>query len=174
MKKILLLAALLLISSFAFADSIVDYTVPSTIPLNTNLTIYGVYDATSNSEILCSFFIFDTVDGNKLVIRLSDEYTLSDGTFSSLEYQITAPLFRRGFDYNAFTKCGSTTVSTTFYVDQKEELVAGITPENVRWDILWFVNPENTQTLFLVGLFILVIAFIGFGLANDIKTVSLR
>lgn len=167
-KKIAAIAILLICLPTAMA-AITEYTVPTSVPLNKNLTIYGIYSGGGNT--LCSFFIFDTADQQQVIIRLSDEYTISDGSFYS-EIQITEPLFRRGFDFNAVTKCGSDVAFQLFYVEQKEDLAFGITPEGMRMDFQWWTNSENTLTIFLAALVIIILAFFAYGLTVDVQRIT--
>jgi len=164
MKKIMLLA-LLLFSSSVFA-TISNYTVPANVPLNRDITIYGEY---TTGNVLCAFFLFDTADQNQAIIRLSDEYTYSDGTFYAA-YQITEPLFKRGKDYNAITKCETHTASQLFYVEQKEDLIFGITPDAMMLEMRWWVNPENSLTVVLILLGMLVIGALAASVFLDVFT----
>ena len=112
-----------------FSEEIANYNVPATIPLNQTLTIYGEYSEGGN--LLCAFFIFDADgDQNQAIIRLSDEYTFSDGSFYS-ELVLNEPKFRRGEDYNAVSKCGAAVASSIFYVEQKEDIFLGITSAGI-------------------------------------------
>ena len=147
------------------AESIDNYNVPQVVPLNNNLTIYGDYS--EGGQKLCAFFIFDLEDQNQVILRLTDEYTFSDGTVYA-QVQLTEPLFRRGYDYNAVTKCGTAVVSQTFYIDQKEDIALGITPAALRMDIAWWINGENSMTIFLIGLFILIAAGALYGISVEL------
>jgi hypothetical protein len=148
----LVLAFLLICLGSAFA-SITNYTVASEVPLNQDLTIYGLHDT---AEVLCAFFIFDIADENKVVIRLTDQYTFTDGSFYS-EYTITEPEFRRGFDYNAVTKCGSDTVSQSFYVGQRKDFILGYGSEQATADLSFWTDPENSYVAFIFFFIIMAV-----------------
>jgi len=158
MKKSVLILLPLLFFSYAMAAVISNLTIPSNVPLNSVLTIFGNYVDTGNdTNVLCSFFLFDTADQNQVIIRLSDEYVMEDGSFFS-PYQVTAPLFRRGYDYNAVVKCGGETASQLFYVGQKEDIALGITPDYLRNDLAFWLDPENSLTVVFFLFAILVSA----------------
>lgn len=158
MKKILLVLFFgLLISQLVFAN-ITNYTIPSNISLNRNLTIYGISDG--NSGTLCSFYIFDLKDQNQVLIRLTDNYTDSAGSFYA-EWEIKEPLFRRGSDYNALTVCGSSQESKTFQVIQKEDIAFGITPEIIALNLKFFIDSNNSYSV--VFLFVLILIVSGLG-----------
>jgi hypothetical protein len=144
----------------AFADSISNYTVSNQAPLNQNLTIYGVYSGSPSADVLCAFYIFDlkNLDVNKAVIRLSDQYTFSDGSFYA-EYLLSEPLFRRGIDYNAVTKCGTIEIGKKFTVAQKEDILFGITPNSLMNEFRFWVDPNNSLISFFF-LFVLLILMV--------------
>ena len=150
---------LFLFASQVTADSIENYLVPTSVPLNTNITIYGDYVNAGGTidGILCAFYIFDieNTDVNKAVIRLTDQYTFTDGSVYT-EFQLTEPVFRRGIDYNAVTKCGTTEIGQTFQVTQKEDIVFGITEEMIQKDLRFWIDPENSLTVVLLLGFIIV------------------
>lgn len=162
MKKIFfcIFFLFLLAPAFVFADSISGYLVSKSIPLHKNLTIYGVYSGTTSENILCAFYVFDieNLDTNAAVLRLDDSHTFSDGSFY-FEYQITEPQFRRGIDYNAVTKCGTTEIGAVFNVSQKEDIIGGITAEAMITDVRFFVNPENSIITVFALIIILVVVF---------------
>lgn len=157
MKKALFLVFLIIFSSFAFADSISNYRVSPSIPLNQNLTIYGVYSG--GQDILCAFYVFDNsaMDYNKTIIRLNDNYTFSDGSFYN-ELKIEEPLFKRGIDYNAVAKCGTTEIGSIFSVAQKEEIVAGFSPDSIASDFRFWIDSDNQISVILLLFGALVIA----------------
>lgn len=165
MKKAFFAFALVLLCSSAMAESITNYTVPRQLPLNENLTIYGKYVGdTTSADVLCAFYIFDlsNTDINRAVIRLNDLYTFSDGSFYA-QYQATEPLFRRGMDYNAITKCGTTQTGQKFTITQKEDIAFGIMPQSLAMDMRFWTNPANSFTVFLIAILLLAAAVILYG-----------
>lgn len=151
-KKILILFLLLFCSS-VFAATLSQVTVRSTIPLNENLTISGHYlDPDKNAGVLCSFRIFDTQTTDKYLIkRLSDEYTFSDGSFST-EYQITEPLFQRGYDYNAVVCCNIACYDQNFYVGQKDEIAFGKTTDSLILDVAYWNDGSKLIIVFFTAI----------------------
>lgn len=168
-KRICLaLIFLALLSQPVFAEEITGYNVPSAIPLNQTLTIYGLYS--EGNQKLCSFFIFDADgDQNQAIIRLSDEYTISDGSFYAEFEGIHEPKFHRGEDYNAVTKCGSSVAFTTFYVGQKEDIIWGISSASMRTDLAFWLDRENSFTVVLFLLAAAVIASLAYGVWMNAK-----
>lgn len=164
-KKIILFAFLLLFSSMVYANALTQVKIRSNVPLNEKLTISGIYtDSDANSGVLCSFFLYDTQTSDKYLIRrLSDEYTFTGGIFST-EYQITEPLFQRGFDYNAVVCCNTACYDQNFYVDQKSEIAFGFTSASLIMDTQFWTNPENSLTVFLIFIFVLFVFSVGFTL----------
>lgn len=161
-KKILFFLSIFSLFSIASADSISGYIVPKELPLENNLTIYGIYSGTPSVDVLCSFYIFDlsNTDVNRVVIRLNDQYTFSDGSFYA-EYKITEPLFRRGMDYNAITKCGTTEIGQKFTITQKEEILFGISADSIKNDFAFFTNPDTSFTVVFSFFAIIFVAAIG-------------
>jgi hypothetical protein len=171
-KSIVLLFFVVFIGS-AFADSIDNYLVSNQVPLNQNLTVYGVYSGTPSADVLCAFYIFDVknLDTNAAIIRLRDNYTFSDGSFY-FEYKITEPLFQRGIDYNAVSKCGTISIGKVFNVSQKTDLILGIQPQNVYSEFAFWVNPTNSMTAvygFCVIIFIIICLLVILKGANLIR-----
>lgn len=158
LKKILFLLFIALTLSQSVFATISNYTVPSTIPLNKNLTIYGNSDEASGT--LCSFYIFDVKDQNQVLVRLSDGYTDSVGSFYA-EWEIKEPLFRRNSDYNALTVCGTSQVSQTFQIIQKEDIALGITPESIALNFKFWTDSNNSYSAVFLIIAILVIAGLG-------------
>lgn len=113
MKKSIFFILFLFFFGMAVADSISDYTVPTTISFNQDLTIYGLFSGTPLEDVLCTFLIFDV---NKLVERLDDQYTNSLGAFTARPYKITESKFQDNTDYNAITQCGNTEIGLVFKV----------------------------------------------------------
>ena len=159
MKKIVLITVFFIFLLSFVSSAITDYRVPGNLPLNKTLTIYGVYSG--GADVVCSFFIFDIVDQNQVIIRLSDEYTNSLGQFYS-EYQVTEPLFRRGIDYNAVSVCGSDEIGSVFYVEQKEDVAFGISPGMLRNDFAWWLDRDNSLTIVTFFILVLVMAAIAY------------
>jgi hypothetical protein len=151
MKKFLLIFFSIFLCSFVFSDSIENYRVLTQVPLNQNLTIYGEYHADVNVDVLCAAYIFDikNLDVNVAVVRLKDQYTFSDGSFYN-QIKIEEPLFQRGIDYNAITKCGTTETGAVFSVAQKEDIVAGFTPASISNDIRFWVDSNNQISAILL------------------------
>lgn len=154
-KKITLILFLILLSSFVFAASLNQVKVRSDVPLNENLTVSGYYaDPDQNAGVLCSFKIFDTQTSDKyLVKRLSDEYTFSDGSFST-EYKIIEPLFQRGFDYNVMVCCNIACYDQNFHVSQKDDIFLGYSSASIINDVLFFIDPN------LIGIIIFFVALL--------------
>lgn len=165
-KTVAVLALLILFSGSALADSISNYTVPNNIPLNDTLTIYGKYN--TGSDVLCAFYIFDLQnnDLNRALIRLNDQYTFSDNSFYN-EIKITEPLFRRGIDYNAITKCGTTEIGKKFTVTQSEQVLPGKTADSLKLDWAFWTSGDNSITVVMTLLAVLFLAGIAYlGLKN--------
>jgi hypothetical protein len=161
MGKILLLLLVLFLLPGVFCDSISDYTVSNQVPLNEKLTIYGKYSG--GADVLCAFYLFDAenLDRNVAIIRLTDQYTFSDGSFYA-EYKITEPLFIRGIDYNAITKCGTTETGALFEVAQKNDIVLGITSNSIMADLAFFTKFDNSMgaVLFLFAIIFITSAIV--------------
>jgi len=120
----------------ASADTITDYQVPATVPLNQGITASGLFTGTdANADVLCGFLFYDT--NSKLVGRASDEYTLGTGRFALPPYEINEPYFSRGQSYRLRTECGGATADANFTVIQKQEaLKVGS----------WYLIPESLTT----------------------------
>lgn len=156
-KKIILIAFLVLFLAFVSANSLEQVKIKSNVPLNENLTVSGYYSADSNSGVLCSFKIYDVQTADKYLIkRLSDEYTFSNGSFST-EFKITEPLFQRGFDYNLTVCCNTACYDKNFYVAQKEDIFLGYSTQSLFLDVLFF---RSNETLIYLIFFIIFVLFI--------------
>ena len=158
-KKIIGLVFLILVSSFVFAESLDSVVIPSKVSLNEELIIYGFFNGdVADGNILCSFRIFDVYEDNRLIWRLSDEYTAADGFVNNSPFTITEPVFQRGKDYNAVICCSVSCADQNFYVGQTEEIAFGKTSSALITDLRFWVNPENSLTvvLILVGVLIVV------------------
>lgn len=151
----LVLFFLFLVSPIVFANSISVLTVDDEVPLERPLTINGIYSADTNNYILCAFKIFD--DENILVIRLSDEYTFTNGSFST-EYVITEPLFNRGSKYRVNVACNTANKDAYFAVGQKRGFF-NITTDMMLNDWRWFADTNNAGVVAFTFIFLSV--FIG-------------
>lgn len=168
MKKILFLIVLVFCVNLAFADTITNYSVPDSAPLNQKITATGVYDSNGiKNQILCSFYFFD--DANKLVYRASDQYTVATGRFTMIGTTLSEPIFVRGQTYNLQTECGGAIANANFSVGQKQEAFDffgyKFYPQGVTMDFLYF--KDNGLMVFF--LFIMVFVFISLvivGLSN--------
>lgn len=152
---------LVFLSSFAFADTITQYTLPENVPLNQKVTVTGLYDSNAGKNaILCSFYFLDK--DAKLVYRASDQYTVASGRFTMLGVTMTEPLFVRGQTYTLHTECGGASADGNFSVGQKQEAFDlfgyKFYPQGVTMDFLYF-NGDNSIMIF--GLFIMIFVFIG-------------
>ncbi len=135
------------------ADSITNYSVKQRVPIDKLLTVTGNFNADLNANVLCKFLILES-DGNTL-LRLTDEYTFSDGTFYT-EKTISEPEFKRGRDYNASTTCGAVTSTAVFSVIQREAI-----SETVQSEIEFiFLKNNINPLLFLGSAFILLLLLI--------------
>jgi hypothetical protein len=162
MKKLLILVLLLFCLSFAFADTITAYSVPTSIPLNQKITATGLYDSNSTkNQVLCSFYFFD--EASKLVHRASDQYTIATGRFSMVGTTLSEPTFVRGQTYNLRTECGGATADANFSVGQKQEafniLGYKFYPQGVTMDFLYF--KDNGVMIFFLFIMIFVLIALG-------------
>lgn len=155
---VLIAFILFVYSGVAYGDSISNYKVPLRVPLNETLTIFGVYSA---ANTLCAFYIFDlnNSDSNGVVTRLNDLYSFSDGSFYQ-EKIISEPLFRRGMDYNAVTKCGTTETGAVFTVIQKEDITLGISAAAIKNDLSFWIDSNNSVTVIIIGFLIFTAAIV--------------
>lgn len=158
MKNFFVVLLLLMIFIPLSNAAIINYKVPSEIPLNEVLTIDGRL-STDENGIKCSFRIYD--DQNNLVDRLTDEYTAGMGIFSSSYYRVNEPKFLRGFDYNAVTTCSSNQASSLFTVGQKQVLLA----HELNQETGFIGSAGNVDSMYLIGsigLFLVLISFLLF------------
>lgn len=160
--KLLGLSFFLLVLAISVGATITNYEVPQSINLHDTLTITGKYSA---ADTLCSFILFNTDTPRRAIIRLSDQYSFSDGTFYA-EYVINEPLFRRFNDFNAVTTCGTDTVSQVFTVGQKEDIAFGINSTAMVNDFAFFLDQDSSLTLVIFG----VVFLVGIGLVALILT----
>lgn len=158
-KKIITIFFLIAFSSFVLAESLEPVVIPSEVVLNENLIISGFFNGDSiDGNILCSFRIFDVYEDNRLIWRLSDEYTSADGFVNNSPFKITEPLFQRGKDYNAVICCSVSCADQNFQVMQKEDYIAGYNYNSLFYDILYF---KNTDVILPIVLVIFVLFVIG-------------
>lgn len=160
-KKIIFILLLLIFIPFISADTIENYSVKSSVPLGQDTTAFGLFqdDANIHGNILCSFYLLD-MDG-VLIDRADDQYTDSLGYFMS-KFNINEPNFKRDSNYNLKTICGSASQDANFVVGQRESIshLGG-------QEFDYFTSPENTDTAFIWGIFILiflVVAFVGYNI----------
>lgn len=157
---ILFCLILSLFASQAFADSITDYTIKETVPLNQNLTITGTFQADSNinANVLCSFYLQDQT--YTLVARADDQYTDSKGNFASI-FKITEPDFPREQSFRAKTVCGNAEAIETFTIEQKQEFIDifgyKIYPQGAMLDTKYFMDKENTGIIVIIIATILIL-----------------
>lgn len=157
-KKIIVLCLLLSFSSFVFAESLDSVVIPSKVNLNEELLIYGYFNGDAiDGNILCSFRIFDVYEDNRLIWRLSDEYTSADGFINNSPFTITEPVFKRGFDYNAVVCCSVSCADQNFYVEQTKEIAFGKTSSALITDLRFWVDEENSLTVFLILVMFLIV-----------------
>lgn len=169
-KAIILLFAIVLFAGFAIGDSISDYNVTPNVPLNQPISATGLFldDNGLNSNVLCSFFFFDS---NQLPVdRATDEYTNSYGRFSTTGYKITEPTFERGRTYSLRTECGNTYISQNFSVGQKQEAIniLGFVyyPQSVGYDLIYWMNMDNTFTMIIVIIVLGALIFLAYRIYN--------
>lgn len=149
-------------------ETISAYSVPTAVKLNRTLNIYGTYWSDSDvNAILCSFFVFDSSDNNALLTRYSDEYILSDGTFSSNGHVISEPLFKRGNSYYVTVKCGNASRTQLVSIEQKEDFF-GVVPSDVLSDLQWWTNSENSFTIVMMLCLVLLSAALVYALYRTI------
>jgi len=158
-KKIILFLFSVFLISFVQAESITA-VIPSVVPFNQSLIISGHYNGDIvDGNVLCSFRIFDVYEDNRLIWRLSDEYTSADGFFNNSPFVLTDPVFQRGYDYNAVACCNTVCVDQNFSVIQKQDIVLGKTSESLAYDLTFFNNPDVFMLIFFLIVFGLVFYF---------------
>ena len=147
-KKIIIVFALfvLLLNSFAFAETIAGFKVPATVPLNQGITATGLYvpDGNIYANKLCSFYFLDTQ--NNLVIRADDQYTDATGRFAMPPFTVTEPLFQRDNNYLIHVVCGTGTATGSFVIAQKQEAVDvlgyKLFPQAIGWDMKYWTDSD--------------------------------
>lgn len=162
-KKIILAFFMLVILALPTFASIQEYSVPSEMPLNLEITATGisVNDINvPNVNQLCSFYFLSSDSGN-LIDRMTDQYTDQTGRFSMPKFKITEPDFIRGKNYTLKTTCGSNEEDATFIVTQKQEAfdIFGYKfyPQAFVMDVLYWNDPINSTIFFLALLMILAL-----------------
>lgn len=157
-KLILLLFTIALLIPFCVnADTISNYNVKDPVKLGQEATAFGLFqdaDANLHGNVLCSFYFLD--ENNVLIDRANDQYTDSLGYFMG-KFTITEPDFKREERYTIRTVCGGATQDGNFLVAQRESIAHSGTQE---FDYL--TSPENTDTILIWGLMILIILVILF------------
>lgn len=154
-KKVILAFFMLLMLALPTFASIQEYSVPSEMPLNLEITATGISvndTNVPNVNQLCSFYFLDADSGN-LVDRMTDQYTDQTGRFSMPKFKITEPDFIRGKNYTLKTTCGSNEKDANFLVLQKQEAfdVLGYKfyPQAFVMDVLYWNDPINSSIFFL-------------------------
>jgi len=151
-KLLVVALALVLVLMGVSADSIASFNVPTTVPLNQEITATGVFTGDDvNSDVLCAFLFFDMDDA--IITRASDEYTLGTGRFILPGFLISEPTFVRGQSYRLSVECGGAVEDANFYVEQKQELVKVgefyVMPDIAMSELRWWVDRENSLVIFL-------------------------
>lgn len=165
-KYFLLIGLLLVLSSFAFADSITNYVVPISVPLNQPVTATGVFSDSNgvNGGKLCDFYFFDST--NNPVYRATAQYTATSGRFAMNGVVLVEPRFVRGQTYVLHSECGTASADANFSVDQKQEAfnVLGFAfyPQGGFLDLLYLRDNSLVLTMFfIVILFIAGVVILG-------------
>jgi hypothetical protein len=164
-KGFLAVCVFLLCFSFAFADTITDYRVPDNIPLNQLATATGLFEDSNGIKdgYLCSFYFLDATTGD-LIKRATDQYSTKTGRFTMAGFPITEPLFKRDSNYTLRSECGTASADANFTVGQIETLShAG------EKNFEFITNPENTDTFFIWGALIVLLAIFIFGIISLFK-----
>jgi hypothetical protein len=165
MKRVLFLvfAVLLLFAGTALADTITAYKVPSSAPLNQEITATGIYTAADGNHPLvwCSFYILD-LNGN-VVYPATDQLSTSTGRFRMAPKLLTEPLTVRGQTYDLHSECGTATADANFTVSQKQEAfsIMGVAfyPAGGFLDLLYL----RDNSLVLFGFFLIIMFFVCLG-----------
>lgn len=157
-KKGIFLLLLLFLIGFAFADSLNNFVVPSSINLGNKITgtAFFVDSNGVNSGELCSFYFLDK-DSNVLITRATSEYTTSTGRITLAGFLIQEPLFKRGYEYTLAVECGDATAYSDFNVLQRETIAHAGRQE---WN--YFTDPNNTTTIgiwFILGSLIIIFIY---------------
>ena len=162
-KKIILISLLLIMLAMPSFASITTYAVPTSMPLNLEITATGKsLDDTNTPNVneLCSFYFIET-DSGYLVDRATDQYTDQTGRFAMQKFKLTEPDFIRGQTYTLKSVCGSNEANENFSVTQKQEAfdVFGFAlyPQALVMDFLYWNDPVNSTIVFM-GILLIVFA----------------
>ncbi len=156
-KVIFVLMFLLLFCFVVSADTINNYSVKDPVALGQDATAYGLFqdtDANVHENVLCSFYMLDS--NLVLIDRADDQYTDSLGYFMS-KFTINEPTFKRSDTYTLRTVCGGVSSDANFTIGQRESLshVGG-------QEFDYLTSPENTDTVFIWGIFIIILIIVAF------------
>ena len=168
-KKIILALLLIVFSSAASADLLLNYEVsPTQVPLDQEIAISGKFvdDLNHSTNILCSYYITDA-NGIRLY-RLSDTRTDMLGNFFQ-KLKMSEPRFTRGTDYNALTICDQGTATKGFLLGQRESIYHA-----TLWEFGWLTNSDNLNTLFWFGGAAAIIILVIFGISRISKGINKR
>ena len=168
MKRLIILFLILLCFGVAFADTINQYSVPESSPLNQKITATGLFDSNAGkNEVLCSFYFLDSDD--QLVYRATDQYTVASGRFTMIGTTLTEPLFVRGETYNLHTECGGATADADFTVGQKQEAFTigafSFYPQGTTMDFMW-LRDNGLMVFFLFIMIFVVISVLVLAVQN--------
>lgn len=148
--KTQMLVLVLLFSVSANAQSISNYTVSDPTPINSPLSIYGVYSGGTNPT-LCDFYIY-WADNNELQYRATSQYTSGNGVFGTT-ILTKNPTFIQGQKYRAYTVCGTASADANFTIGfergQDHQMAAFIRN--------WQESPFTYAAIFI--LLMIVVAF---------------
>ena len=151
MKKMLLLALVILLSTACFAESITGLTSSTFVRLGEKVSISGQFNHSDlNAYVLCKFQVKDA--NNVFVDRWTDEYTFSNGTFYA-EKTLVEPPYYRGDTYVIQTTCGTSSEDANFTVLQPVSLAH---PIQRNWE--YFFDESNLDALAIFTSLILLLA----------------
>jgi hypothetical protein len=168
MKKVIVILFVLLLAVSVLADAIIDYSVPTSVPLNQKVTATGLFDSNSaRNGIKCSFYLWDSNGHN--IYQATDQYTNNNGRFAMNGKTLTEPDFVRGQTYSLRTECGSAFESADFVVGQKQEafniLGFAFYPQGGFLDLMYL--RDNSVMLFFFFIILMVaIGLIILGIQN--------
>lgn len=159
MKKAIVILFVVLFAAIIFSDSITDYSVPVSVPLNQKVTATGLFDSNSViNNIKCSFYLWDSNGHN--IFQATDQYTNNNGRFAMNGKVLTEPDFVRGQTYSLRTECGSAYATADFSVGQKQEAftILGFSfyPQGGFLDLMYL--RDNSVMLFFFFIIFMVMA----------------
>jgi len=166
-KIIIVLLLLILIPFLVSADTINNYAVKNPVPVGQYATAYGLFqdtDANVHGDVLCSFYLLD--ENKVLMDRADDQYTDSLGYFMN-KFPIGEPDFKRDSTYIFRVICGGISEDANFTIGQRESIAF-----YGQQEFNFFTSPENTDTVFILGimsLILLVIVFAGYSVFKFAK-----